>query len=91
MLTQDTRTRAVSPRAWENQVQGALDLIGLVPVLGVPAEIASAALSLRRGDLAGFGLSVAGLLPLAGEWAVALKIARTLHQSAAEGRAPALA
>ena len=89
MLTQDTR--AVAPRAWEDQAQAALDLIGLVPVLGIPAEIASATLSLRRGDLASFGLSVAGLLPLAGEWAVALKIARALHQSAADGRAPALA
>jgi len=59
-----------------NWLQEAVDTLGLVPGLNVPAEIVSGGLSLYRGDLAGFLLSVVGLLPVTGEWAVAVKLVR---------------
>ena len=55
-------------------------MLGLIPILNIPAEIVSGLLSLRKKDYVGFGLSVAGLIPLQGEAAVALKLARTAQQ-----------
>lgn len=52
-----------------------------------PAEIVSGLISLRKKDYVGFGLSVAGLVPLQGEAAAALKLARTAQQIARRGRA----
>ncbi len=72
--------------AWEDQVQAAADVLGLIPLLNVPAEIVSGLISLRKKDYVGFGLSVASLVPLQGEVAVALKIARTAQQIAAQNR-----
>ena len=72
--------------AWEDQVQAAADVLGLIPVLNIPAEIVSGLLSLRRKDYVGFGLSVAGLVPLQGEAAVALKLARTARQIAKQNQ-----
>ena len=65
-----------------DKVQCAIDVLGLVPGLNVPAEMLSGLISLGRGDMIGFGLSLAGLVPLEGGWAVALKIARTTKQVA---------
>ncbi len=73
--------------AWEDQVQVAADVLGLIPLLNIPAEIVSGLLSLRRKDYVGFGLSVAGLVPLQGEAAVALKLARTAQQLARQNQA----
>src|SRR5579885_939861 len=64
------------PRSWREWLQGAADTLGLIPGLNVPAEVVSGGLSLCEGDLIGFGLSLAGLLPVAGEVAIAIKIAR---------------
>ncbi len=72
--------------AWEDQVQAAADVLGLIPILNIPAEIVSGLISLRKKDFVGFGLSVAGLVPLQGEAAVALKIARTAQQIAKQNR-----
>ncbi|HLV80537.1 MAG TPA: hypothetical protein VKT32_09660 [Chthonomonadaceae bacterium] len=59
-----------------NWLQEAVDTLGLVPGLNVPAEIVSGGISLFRGDLAGVFLSVVGLMPITGEWAVAVKLVR---------------
>ncbi len=75
-----TQPSPASVRAWEDQVQAAADVLGLIPILNIPAEIVSGIISLRKKDYVGFGLSVAGLVPLQGEAAVALKIARTSQQ-----------
>lgn len=56
------------------------DTLGLVPGLNVPAEILSGALSLYRGDYVGFSLSMIGLLPIAGEAAIGVKIARSARE-----------
>ena len=66
--------------AWHDRVQHAADVLGLVPGLNMPAEIVSGLISLYKGDLVGFGLSLAGLMPVEGEWAVALKLARAAKQ-----------
>ncbi len=79
---------AASAPAWEDQVQVAADVLGLIPFLNIPAEIVSGLLSLRKRDYVGFGLSVAGLVPLQGEAAAALKFARTAQQLAKQGQAP---
>ena len=76
---------------WEDQVQVAADMLGLIPILNIPAEIISGLLSLRKKDYVGFGLSVAGLVPLQGEVAVALKLARTVQQLAKQNQASKLA
>ncbi len=72
--------------AWEDQVQVAADVLGLIPILNIPAEIVSGLISLRKRDYVGFGLSVAGLVPLQGEAAVALKLARTAQQVAKQNQ-----
>lgn len=76
---------------WEDQVQVAADMLGLIPILNIPAEIVSGLLSLRKKDYVGFGLSVAGLVPLQGEAAVALKLARTVQQLARQNQASKIA
>ena len=83
MQTLSTDRPATPPAlAWEDKAQAAADVLGLIPILNIPAEIVSGLLSLRKRDYVGFGLSVAGLVPLQGEAAVALKIARTAQQLA---------
>src|SRR5690348_9702266 len=67
------RARAEARLNW---LQEAVDTLGLVPGLNVPAEIVSGGLSLYRGDLGGLFLSVIGLLPVTGEWAIAAKLVR---------------
>lgn len=96
MFTQDVaspRLPQAAPASGHglDQVRGAVDVLGLVPILNIPAEIASGVLSLRQRDYIGFGLSLAGVVPIAGEWAIALKIARSLHQAVKDTRAPASA
>ena len=72
--------------AWEDQVQATADVLGLIPLLNIPAEIVSGLISLRKKDYIGFGLSVAGLVPLQGEAAAALKLVRTAQQLAQQNR-----
>lgn len=48
-------------------IQLGLDLIGLVPILGIPADIVNAGISVIRGDYAGAVLSVLGIIPIAGD------------------------
>lgn len=73
--------RAIRPLATPaNLTTGALDMLGLIPALNIPCEIASGLISLGRRDYVGFGLSVAGLVPVQGEWAIGMKIARHAHQ-----------
>ena len=79
--------KIVPALAWEDQVQAAADVLGLIPLLNIPAEIVSGLISLRKRDYVGFGLSVAGLVPLQGEAAVVLKLARTAQQIDKQNRA----
>ena len=79
--------KIVPALAWEDPVQAAADVLGLIPLLNIPAEIVSGLISLRKRDYVGFGLSVAGLVPLQGEAAVVLKLARTAQQIAMQNRA----
>jgi hypothetical protein len=74
------RSTRAAQRPWEEQAQIVADTLGLVPGLNVPAEILSGALSLYRGDVVGFSLSMIGRLPIAGEVAIGVKIARSARE-----------
>jgi hypothetical protein len=69
------------PADWTDRAQKIADVLGFVPGLNVPAEIASGLISLRKRDYVGVALSVAGLVPFEGSWAVALKTARAARQT----------
>jgi hypothetical protein len=50
-------------------VQAGLDVVGLIPGYGEPADFANAVISLMRGDTAGALLSFAAIIPFAGWFA----------------------
>jgi RHS repeat-associated protein len=54
-------------------VQGGLDVVGLIPILGEIADGVNGLISLFRGDLAGAGLSFAAMIPFAGWGATGAK------------------
>lgn len=57
-------------------LQMLLDVIGLIPGLGAPADILNGLISAGRGDFIGAGLSFFGVVPVAGEAATVAKIAK---------------
>jgi hypothetical protein len=56
-------------------VQLALDIVGMIPVVGEVADIANAGISLARGDYAGAALSLAAAIPGVGWAATGAKLA----------------
>lgn len=64
-------------------LQMLLDVIGLIPGFGAPADILNAIISGARGDWLGAGLSLFGVVPVAGEAATAGKIAKNADRYAA--------
>lgn len=58
-----------------NWLQTALDVVGLVPVVGEPADAINAAIYTARGDYANAALSAAAVVPVAGIAATATKFA----------------
>lgn len=64
-------------------LQMLLDLVGLIPGAGAPADILNGIISAGRGDWIGAGLSVLGAVPVAGEAATAGKIAKNTEKYAA--------
>ncbi|WP_429931685.1 polymorphic toxin-type HINT domain-containing protein [Agrobacterium vitis] len=59
-----------------NDIQTALDIGGMAPVVGAPIDAVNAAVSLARGDLVGAGLSLFGAVPGPGDYATAAKLAK---------------
>ncbi|TWR86187.1 hypothetical protein FJD38_21305 [Pseudomonas saxonica] len=57
-------------------IQLGLDVVGLIPVVGEVADIASAAVSVVRGDYVGAGLSLLSAIPFLGYAGTAGKAAR---------------
>lgn len=57
-------------------LQMLLDVIGLIPACGAPADIINGIISAARGDWLGAGLSVFGVIPVAGEAATIAKIVK---------------
>lgn len=82
MPDEEDEARGVADRGtddrgtWVDHVQTGLDLAGLVPVLGAPADGANAVISAVRGDWVGAALSAAGMVPGLGEAATAGKLAK---------------
>jgi len=56
-------------------LQMLLDVVGLIPGFGAPADIINGLISAGRGDWIGAGLSLFGVVPIAGEAATIAKIA----------------
>ncbi len=56
--------------------------IGLIPGIGEPFDLASGVISFARGDKVGFALSVAAVVPFAGDAPGAAKLARRLGKAA---------
>jgi hypothetical protein len=52
-----------------------LDVVGLIPGAAAPADLINGLISAARGDLIGAGLSLFGVVPIAGEAATVAKIA----------------
>lgn len=67
-------------------LQMLLDVVGLIPGAGAPADILNGLVSAARGDWLGAGLSLLGAVPIAGEAAVAAKIAKNADRYAAAVR-----
>jgi hypothetical protein len=69
----------VKPTAAEidslDALQMLLDVVGLIPGAGAPADLINGLISAARGDLIGAGLSLFGVVPIAGEAATVAKIA----------------
>lgn len=59
-------------------IHGMLDLLGLIPVLGEPADALNAGIYIVEGDLSNAALSAAGMVPIAGWSATVLKRAGQL-------------
>ena len=57
-------------------VQALLNGVGLIPGLNVPANLASAGLSLYQGDYFGAALSIVGVIPFASDFTDSIKLAR---------------
>lgn len=64
-------------------LQMLLDVVGLIPGFGAPADILNAIISGARGDWLGAALSLFGAVPVAGEAATAGKIAKNADRYAA--------
>lgn len=67
-------------------LQMLLDVVGLIPGAGAPADVINGLISAARGDWLGAGLSLLGVVPIAGEAAVAAKIAKNSERYTAAVR-----
>ena len=70
----------VTPTAAElsnlDALQMLLDIVGLIPGFGAPADVLNGIISAGRGDFVGAALSIFGVVPIAGEAATLAKIAK---------------
>jgi len=74
-------------RLWESGVRPAavidaghttLDAVGLVPVVGDPADAVNALWYVREGDYTNGGMSAVGLVPIVGEYVILQKFGRRI-------------
>ncbi len=66
-------------------VHTALDVAGMVPVIGEFADAANAGLYLLKGDYANAALSAASMIPIAGNAATAARLCKKLCDDVAQG------
>jgi hypothetical protein len=55
-----------------------LTIIGMIPALGLPADIAAAFISFIQGDIIGVILSIINAIPIAGTASAPLKILKKI-------------
>ncbi|WP_186785887.1 hypothetical protein [Paenibacillus agilis] len=68
-------------------VQLALDVVGMIPVVGEVADLANGAISLGRVDYVGAALSFAAACPIGGQVATGAKWARKIGKAAKGSKA----
>ena len=66
------------PSGWWDVVQGALDVAGLAPVVGLPADLLNAGISAARGNYTDAALSLAAAVPVIGNAVGAGKAAKAM-------------
>ncbi|MEZ0539976.1 type VI secretion system tube protein TssD [Fibrella arboris] len=75
------------PSAFSEGLHSLLDVVGMIPVIGEVADAANAAIYVAQGDYANAAMSAASMIPLAGNFVGAAKLAKTgakLAQKAAK-------
>jgi len=72
----ETEEEAITGEQILDGIQLGLDVVGLIPVVGEVADIASGIISLFRGDYVGAGLSLLSAIPFVGYAGAAGKAAR---------------
>ncbi|RAP26302.1 hypothetical protein C2W64_01977 [Brevibacillus laterosporus] len=70
-------------------MQLALDVVGMIPVVGIVADVANAGISVARGDYAGAALSLVACIPFAGAAATAAKLGTKAAKAVKMGKAAA--
>lgn len=72
---------------WRAWVHGGLDLVGLAPVIGEPADLLNGAWYEAEGDHVNAAMSVGGAIPVAGWFATGAKVGRKGVKAAEEAKA----
>ncbi|WP_242174786.1 MULTISPECIES: GH-E family nuclease [unclassified Pseudomonas] len=72
----ETEAEGITGEQILDGIQLGLDVVGLIPVVGEVADIASAVISLARGDYVGAGLSLLSAIPFVGYLGTAGKATR---------------
>ncbi|WP_434766095.1 hypothetical protein [Pseudomonas triticicola] len=87
-LEAETEEEGITGEQILDGIQLGLDVVGLIPVVGEVADIASGIISLFRGDYVGAGLSLLSAIPFVGYAGTAGKVARYgTKMTAASGNA----
>lgn len=73
-----------SSSSFWDKLQTGLDIVGMVPIVGEVADLANAGISLARGDYEGAALSMAAMVPIAGNAAGAVKIGRRINNAVSD-------
>ncbi|POA28741.1 GH-E family nuclease [Pseudomonas sp. GW456-12-1-14-TSB6] len=84
----ETEEESITGEQILDSIQLGLDVVGLIPVVGEVADIASGVISLFRGDYVGAGLSLLSAIPFVGYAGTAGKAARhSTKMAEASGKA----
>ncbi len=75
-IAAETEEEGITGEQVLDGIQLGLDVVGLIPVVGEVADIASGVISLARGDYVGAGLSLLSAIPFVGYAGTAGKAAR---------------
>jgi hypothetical protein len=78
IVTKVTKTESSSSGGWLSWVQGGLDLIGAIPVIGEVADAANAVIYLANGDYENAAISAIAIIPIVGDLGKIYKYSKKL-------------